>query len=130
MSWTQLVHESQKPPSLHSHTCVVDRDMNLLIFGGYRDEVGVTNEVWMYSTTLDRWRLMEYQSDKSSIPEPREMHASVYCQDNFNMYVMGGRTRTEDEMNVCQDLWGLNIRKFSSAAIIFDEILFDCNYFF
>ena len=113
MRWTLLKTDGCcSPPSMHSHTCVVDKDNNLLIFGGYRHDVGLTNELWSYSTDGSRWNLIHCRSESGSIPSPREMHASIYCHDNFKMYVMGGRTHVEEALDVCPDLWCFDIRTF------------------
>ena len=108
--WVIIPHGHPIPPPLHSHTCVVDKDHNLLIFAGFRHEVGLTNELWSYSTNTNLWTVIKFPSENS--PAPREMHAAVYCEDNNSMYVMGGRTRNGEEFEVCRDLWRLCIRMF------------------
>lgn len=81
--WEKLPQTKLKPKGRDSHSCVVI-DNKMLFFGG-RNINEVTNEVWVFDTTSQKFHKLNIAGD---VPCPRESHSSVLLQDM--MVVFGG----------------------------------------
>ncbi|XP_050670075.1 uncharacterized protein LOC126968920 [Leptidea sinapis] len=82
------------PRGRRGHSAHALRDC-LLIYGGYRDLRGSTNELWAFHYETEWW-----QQVRTSTPGPaRHRHAAVL--HDTRLYVHGGQCDLQD----CADLW-------------------------
>ncbi|XP_002992072.2 uncharacterized protein LOC9650264 isoform X2 [Selaginella moellendorffii] len=74
------------PGPMSQHTsCVSSDDNHMIVFGGYRSNVGHLNELWMLDLRWMDWHLPDYYRDP---PAPRRGHGAVII--GTKMYVFGG----------------------------------------
>ncbi|KAG7161272.1 Multiple epidermal growth factor-like domains protein 8-like [Homarus americanus] len=73
-------------------------DQHFVLFGGRLSSGEVSNELWLYNTTMDEWRLLEGKeesvSDETSAKDdnvpPGLMYATLTLVDNSWLYLFGG----------------------------------------
>ncbi|VVC39936.1 Hypothetical protein CINCED_3A021311 [Cinara cedri] len=74
----------------------------MIIYGGYRDLKGSTNEMWAYHFDTESWHLL---SQGRVLPPARHKHSAVIHDDV--MWVYGGMT----DLNERSDLWRFDFVK-------------------
>ncbi|KAJ1527117.1 hypothetical protein ONE63_008652 [Megalurothrips usitatus] len=95
------------PRGRRGHTALVYRG-SMLIYGGYRDLRGSSNELWAFHFETESWHIISSGrtvSKSDSIAPPRHKHSAVIHDDT--MWVYGGMT----DLNERQDLWRIDLHR-------------------
>ncbi|XP_052124918.1 uncharacterized protein LOC113209152 isoform X2 [Frankliniella occidentalis] len=80
----------------------------MLVYGGYRDLRGSSNELWAFHFDTESWHIIssgKTVSKSDSIPPARHKHSAVIHEDT--MWVYGGMT----DLNERQDLWRIDLHR-------------------
>ncbi|CAG9854868.1 unnamed protein product [Phyllotreta striolata] len=87
------------PKGRRGHTALVYNG-SMLIYGGYQDLKGSTNELWAYHFETDSWHLISTAGRGSDqTPPPRHKHSAILQGDA--MWIYGGMTDLQER----SDLW-------------------------
>ncbi|KAE8745406.1 hypothetical protein FOCC_FOCC007954 [Frankliniella occidentalis] len=81
---------------------------SMLVYGGYRDLRGSSNELWAFHFDTESWHIIssgKTVSKSDSIPPARHKHSAVIHEDT--MWVYGGMT----DLNERQDLWRIDLHR-------------------
>ena len=103
--WELIPPDGPQPPAREDHTLVLDgANDQLVLFGG---EDGVTSsETWVFELGSRRWR------DVTSPSAPAlEGHVAIYDPRDQRMIVHGGMRRRDDERELEENLWALDLRR-------------------
>ncbi|MBI3964932.1 MAG: hypothetical protein HY329_04785, partial [Chloroflexi bacterium] len=101
--WRQLgaAGTAAAPPPRYSHAAAWDSQLSrLLVFGGYVQQVGISNDLWEY-TTAGGWKLLT-RNDPQGSPPARYDHAAVWDAQSNRLLVFAGTVRQVGSRN---DLW-------------------------
>ncbi|XP_057660577.1 uncharacterized protein LOC130896456 [Diorhabda carinulata] len=91
------------PKGRRGHTALVTNG-SMLIYGGYQDLRGSSNELWAYHFDTESWHLISTTGKGSSeCPPPRHKHSAVLQGDA--MWIYGGMTDLQER----SDLWKWDI---------------------
>jgi len=89
------------------HACAMEGG-NMYMFGGFTwEHADVTNELWSYSVSDNRWTILVPNGDINS-PRPRHGHTLVATSKN-TLLLFGGRNNGRPELITFNDLWEYNI---------------------
>lgn len=89
-------HTSKAPNARDGHSLSVDKNGNLLSFGGNSSK-GILNELWKYEN--EKWKLIKPNNGIS--PPKRWGHGAVYFKNK--LWVFGGKAEGRGQFH--QDLW-------------------------
>ncbi|XP_026807019.1 uncharacterized protein LOC113549757 [Rhopalosiphum maidis] len=92
---------SNVPKGRRGHTALVYRN-SMIIYGGYRDLKGSTNEMWAFHFDTESWHLL---SQGRVLPPARHKHSAIIHDDI--MWVYGGMT----DLHERSDLWKFDFVK-------------------
>ncbi|KAK3930299.1 Actin-fragmin kinase, partial [Frankliniella fusca] len=95
------------PRGRRGHSALVYRG-SMLVYGGYRDLRGSSNELWAFHFDTESWHIIssgKTVSKSDSIPPARHKHSAVIHDDT--MWVYGGMT----DLNERQDLWRIDLHR-------------------
>lgn len=84
-SQPQLLGGTKPGPVCQHTSCVYEDGPSMVVYGGYRSEVGLLSEVWVLDLHRLYWSCPEYFGTP---PEPRRGHGAGMV--GSNMYVFGG----------------------------------------
>lgn len=98
MEWSKIVLDRARPPGRHSHAMVIYNN-DVYIFGGRGSGGEALNDVWIFSTDINEWEMIETGGG----PSGRYYHTGV-INDNC-LYVFGGFNST----TCFNELWLLNL---------------------
>ncbi|XP_072401398.1 uncharacterized protein [Diabrotica undecimpunctata] len=91
------------PKGRRGHTALVTHG-SMLIYGGYQDLRGSTNELWAYHFDTESWHLISTIGKGSSeCPPPRHKHSAILQGEA--MWIYGGMTDLQER----SDLWKWDI---------------------
>uniref|UniRef100_A0A6P7F5I0 Uncharacterized protein LOC114326088 n=1 Tax=Diabrotica virgifera virgifera TaxID=50390 RepID=A0A6P7F5I0_DIAVI len=90
------------PKGRRGHTALVTHG-SMLIYGGYQDLRGSTNELWAYHFDTESWHLISTIGKGSETPPPRHKHSAILQGEA--MWIYGGMTDLQER----SDLWKWDI---------------------
>ncbi|XP_045596655.2 multiple epidermal growth factor-like domains protein 8 [Procambarus clarkii] len=96
-------------------------DQHFALFGGRLISGEVSNELWLYNTTLDEWRLLgggeESAGNKTQDDPPGLMYATLTLVDNSWLYLFGGSLQ-HGEFSNCMYRMNLEGKKTWEKVVV------------
>ena len=97
---------------------------NLFLFGGYRDVIGVTNDVWKFDINSNEWTWIigpniggnhghygiQCSADTGNLPSCRSVNKMNFIDDCGNFWMFGGVRDYFTSLNAENSLWEFNSR--------------------
>jgi hypothetical protein len=107
--WERIQTDGPAPPPREDHTLVLDRaNDQLVLFGGEDGET--SNETWVFELAGRRW-----QEITSASAPAVESHVAIYDPRAQRMLVQGGMRREDDERELEENVWALDLRSGTPA---------------
>ncbi|XP_076283094.1 multiple EGF like domains 8 isoform X4 [Lasioglossum baleicum] len=109
------------------HTLVADRRGSLWMFGGYSLSHGPLNDIRLFDTKNNTWMPITVEStSEASMPQGRYFHATEIVHSRQQIYVYGGLSMKEEDVqglsnNTLSDFWKFSLQNQRWMQIMQDE---------
>ncbi|XP_076675323.1 multiple EGF like domains 8 isoform X2 [Andrena cerasifolii] len=123
----QLDHLRKTLPRF-GHTLVADRRGSLWMFGGYSLSHGPLNDIRLFDTKNNTWMPITVEStSEASMPQGRYFHATEIVHSRQQIYVYGGLSMKEEDVqglsnNTLSDFWKFSLQNQRWMQITQDEL--------
>ncbi|XP_043253802.1 multiple epidermal growth factor-like domains protein 8 [Colletes gigas] len=110
------------------HTLVADRRGSLWMFGGYSLSHGPLNDIRLFDTKNNTWMPITVEStSEASMPQGRYFHATEIVHSRQQIYVYGGLSMKEENIqglsnNTLSDFWKFSLQNQRWMQIMQNEL--------